>query len=399
MESIILIWDYKYLYTRLSTLNEFKKILLLENRRQDIFDRVAAGFFDEIVFIESFHDEDEMLRLVLEINKRTPVRAILAPLERTVEVAGWLRTQLGIFGICEEISKCTRNKYLMKERAKHHHVPVARYALASSRDELHEKLNEIGFPSVIKPIAGSGSRGVHVISKPADIPLDLPDKVLVESLLHGAEYHCDSVVNRSGNIIFSSVGQYLHNCIDTINSDLPVGTIVLPPDHSAVVGEILALNERVVRAFDIHSTVTHIEFIVAADDIYFCEVAVRIGGGPLIGQCIQEVYGVSIYDAFVDVQVYGTYDFRTSAQMSMYSGSVGFPIKKGKIKNISTEASYSKTPGLVKIKIDNRVGDILDFQKDSTAERTGYSIINSNSFEDLAATLSQVYRNFVLEVE
>lgn len=399
MESIVLIWDYEYIYTRISALNEFRKILILENKRQDIFNRLAAQVFDEIVFVESFHDKDEMFRLVSEINKRMPVRAILAPLERTVEVAGYLRTQLGIRGIHEETARYTRDKYLMKERAKACGIPVAQYAHASTRDELHEKLSEIGFPAVVKPIAGSGSRNVYVILKMDDIPKDLPDLVLAESFLRGTEYHCDAVVDGKGNIIFSSVGRYLHNCIDTIHSDRPTGTIVLPRDHSAVVGTIEILNERIVQAFEIISTVTHAEFIVVDETIYFSEIAARIGGGPLIGQCIQEVHGLSIYDAFVDVQVYGSHEYKVASQRPRYSGSVGFPIKKGKIKNISTEASYLATPGLVKIKIDNKVGDILAFQKDSTAERTGYSIINSDSFESLGATLRQVYRDFILDVE
>jgi len=82
--------------------------------------------------------------------------SFLEQLQVPVAVA---RDELGIPGMSAEVAGNFRDKNRMKTVLREAGLPVARQALVTSADDARRFVSQVGYPVVIKPIAGLGSRG------------------------------------------------------------------------------------------------------------------------------------------------------------------------------------------------------------------------------------------------
>jgi len=71
-----------------------------------------------------------------------------------------LSDRFGWIGPSKQTAHWGTNKYAMKCRFKECGIPIPYFSLVDSFEDLEEKINEIGYPVVIKPLDRSGSRGV-----------------------------------------------------------------------------------------------------------------------------------------------------------------------------------------------------------------------------------------------
>lgn len=201
--------------------------------------------------------------------------------ERLLLPAARLRDDLDVAGDRPDDVLPFRDKILMKEFLASRGIRVPRFAAYSTGAAL-ELLRE--FDSlVIKPRQGAGAQDVHFVKNPADID-DFEarfrgnlDDFEVEEYIEGQLYHIDSVVQDS-RVIAATAGRSLH-APTVFASQKHYWDIEVAPGE--LLDRLLTFNQQVISCHPGFTGVTHHEAFVTADDIVFCEIAARWGGGGI----------------------------------------------------------------------------------------------------------------------
>lgn len=407
METILFLVD-KRIQSKLKFLDHLsrhamKKILIIEEGFEE-GGGVPSGYFDEMYVIGDISNYSELESTIERLLDENDIEAIIATTENIIEVAGRLRTRFGIQGMQHNQATAVRNKWTMKEMARQHGILSPRSKVASTERELRACSTTIGFPCIIKPIAGWATIKTYRIEDQSQFDSFLNEwnnasqPMLVEEFITGKEFHIDSIVSNA-EVVFTSVSEYLFNCLDVIDNKRPLGSITHPSTSKDVlVTRLEGFNRQIIRALGITNSVCHAEMFVTEDGkIYFGEIAARIGGIAVIPPIVLNTHGVDLFQAAIDVEL-GDYTADLSKQTQKYTGMLSFPSAIGKVMNISSEQDFIGMEGIVSTTIPVKEGHVLSGGKD-TMSRSGFIVVEGTSFEEVRRRLMEASGRFRIVVE
>ena len=210
--------------------------------------------------------------------------------EPCVIPAAQLREAFGVSGMSVDAVLGFRDKAIMKARVEAAGLRVPRFARASSDAEILEAAERIGYPLIVKPIAGAGSNDTHMLESKRDLEAILPSlrhvgEVSVEEFIDGEEFTYDTVCI-DGVPVFESVAQYIPTPLDRRKHEWisPAQIIYRDPYQPALIDGV-ELGRGVIQALGMGTGFTHMEWFKKADgEVVFGEIGCRPGGGRLIDQ-------------------------------------------------------------------------------------------------------------------
>jgi ATP-grasp domain len=142
-----------------------------------------------------------------------------------------VRDALGIEGLTADIARNFRDKDRMKQVLRAAGVPVARSALASTRAELEAFVESIGFPVIVKPRAGLGTRATYRVTNKAElaeIPAPTATSPLqVEEFVRAREHTCETVTIK-GKPIWRSGTRYFPSPLEVLENPWIQYAVLLP---------------------------------------------------------------------------------------------------------------------------------------------------------------------------
>ncbi len=168
-------------------------------------------------------------------------RAISKAIGRVDRLVGFLeelqqpmadvRDALDIEGLRSETARNFRDKDRMKTVLRAAGVPVAKSALATSAKELEKIVEEIGFPVIVKPRAGLGTRATYRVTNRAElaaIPAPTPSSPLqVEEFVRAREHTCETVTIR-GEVVWRSGTRYFPSPLEVLETPWIQYAVLLP---------------------------------------------------------------------------------------------------------------------------------------------------------------------------
>ena len=207
--------------------------------------------------------------------------------EPGVVLAAKLRTRLGLPGQSVEQAVAFRDKETMKQvldragiRTPHHHR-------AASRAEVLVAAERIGYPLIVKPIAGAGSADTYLVAGPGELERALSavrhvPEVSVEEYIDGEEYTYDTIC-ADGRVLFENVCWYRPKPLVTrLNPWISQTAICLADLEGEEIAVGVDLGRRVLVALGFDTGFTHMEwFRNAAGEAVFGEIGARAPGGRL----------------------------------------------------------------------------------------------------------------------
>lgn len=231
------------------------------------------------------------------------VEHVVAIHEKDMLLAAQLREEHGLGGATVSETLNFRDKCRMKgalEAAGYTRLPRYR---AVDPDALTADWPWSG-PTVVKSRWGVGASEVRIADSAAAVRLAVAElsarghELEIEEYVPGRMYHCDSVVV-DGEVLFTAVCEYIANPGAFATGGV-AGSVIVPdgPLRTALLGE----NTTVLRMLGLTSGVTHVEFFHTPDgELVFCEAAARPGGGG-IDVIVEELYGVDLIRAAIEIQ-------------------------------------------------------------------------------------------------
>jgi formate-dependent phosphoribosylglycinamide formyltransferase (GAR transformylase) len=319
---------------------------------------------------------------------------------RIVGILENLQTQLamvrGHYGLPDgdpEAADRFRDKGRMKDALRAIGVPCARHARIKSEDEAWAFAAEIGFPIVLKPPAGAGSKSTYEIRDPSDLRRALGEmrphprnEVLGEEFLEGREYSFETICVR-GRPVFHSIGRYFPGPLEVTRTPWIQWVCVLPRDISGPwFDDVRRVGFEAVTKLGMGSGMTHMEWFRRTDGtVAVGEIAMRPPGAQFVS-LMTWAHDTDMYRAWaraaVDEAFDGPFERRHAVAIAYLRGP-----GSGRITAVDgVEEAQRKIGGLVVEAKLPQVGAM----KSSSYEGDGYAILRHPSDDVVLAAVKTV---------
>lgn len=235
-------------------------------------------------------DEEDVARRVEAWVRGRRVDRVESQWEPLVLLAARLRERLDVPGMTYDTVLGFRDKQLMKERIAAAGLRVPHSFRVRTADEARAAAKKVGFPLIIKPIAGAGSAHTYRVESRSDLEDVLRwtqhvPEVSVEEFVDGEEFTYDTVCI-DGEPVFENVAQYLPRPLEARSKEWisPIICTVRDLDQPKMRGG-LELGRKVLAALGMGTGFTHMEwYLTKKGEVVFGEIGCRPGGAHLVDQ-------------------------------------------------------------------------------------------------------------------
>lgn len=210
--------------------------------------------------------------------------------EPFVELAAELREHFGAQGMSVDVARGFRDKELMKQRVEAAGLRVPHHARARTVAEVREAAAWIGFPLILKPIAGAGSADTHRVNDADQLEAVLQatrhvEEVSVEEFVDGEEYTFDTICIDGEPAFFNICWYRPRPLIARTNEWISPQVVALRDVEDPRLRAGIELGRGVLRALKMGTGFTHMEWYRKPDgEVVFGEIGARVGGARLVDQ-------------------------------------------------------------------------------------------------------------------
>jgi biotin carboxylase len=241
-------------------------------------------------------DEDDVIERASAWLRGHEIDRVLTNWEPTVLLAARLRERWGIPGMSVDAVTGFRDKQLMKERVAAAGLRVPRSQRVTRTDPergvraMREAAERVGYPLIVKPIAGAGSADTYACRDAAQFEEVLRRtghvrEVSVEEYIEGEEFTYDTI-SINGRPAYENVAQYLPKPLEA-RSEEWISPVIITVRELAQpkIQKGVALGRQVLQALNMGDGFTHMEwFHTPKGEAVFGEIGCRPGGARLVDQ-------------------------------------------------------------------------------------------------------------------
>lgn len=235
--------------------------------------------------------------------------------EVTVDLSAEVREAFRLPGLHATQASWFRDKDAMRRVLERAGIRNPRFARAQGLDELRAAARRVGFPLIVKPLAGAGSANTHRVGSPAELEALLPSLAgvrlfMVEEFVRGDEYTFDALSHR-GEILYHSILRYRPTMLESRSQEwISPQNMVLRDLDTPLFRRAYELGRSVLGALEYPGGITHMEWFHTPDDeLVFGEIAARPPGG-MTGELMNRACDFDVYEAWADTVLRGRIDQR-----------------------------------------------------------------------------------------
>jgi ATP-grasp domain-containing protein len=253
---------------------------------------------DEVFLMPDLTRQQDVTYAVSYLCRSQVIDQIIALDEFDVETAAALREHLRLPGMGITATRNFRDKLVMREKTHQAGILVPDFTQVLNYEKLHEFMDRVPAPWVLKPRAEASSMGIKKVHHQDELwrlLYQLGDRqsyFLLERYVPGDVFHVDSVV-WDDNVAFANVSKYGRPPMNIYHEG---GVFVTRnvANNSEDAKALKKLNAQVIKALGLARGAAHAEFIQGHDDgqFYFLEIAARVGGAN-ISDLIEQATGVN----------------------------------------------------------------------------------------------------------
>jgi len=234
-------------------------------------------------------DEERTVETVARwlAERRVEVDLVECLWEPGVVLAARLRERLGVPGLRVEQAVRFRDKEAMKATLDAAGIRTPHHYRARTREQVRDAAARIGFPVIVKPIAGAGSADTWPAESDEELErvvdaMGHVEEVSVEEYVQGEELTFDAVC-ANGRVLFQNVAWYrVKPLFMRLHPWLSPTTVCFRDLGMEAVTCGVEMGHRVLRALELGSGMVHMEwFRTPQGEAVFGEIGARAPGGRL----------------------------------------------------------------------------------------------------------------------
>jgi ATP-grasp N-terminal domain/ATP-grasp domain len=258
----------------------------------------------------SLADEGAVLAVLQGLSRHVRIDQVECLWEPYMVLAARLREALGLPGMTVEQTLPFRDKELMKQRLDAAGIRTPWHASATTVAEIWETAERIGYPLIVKPIAGAGSADTYRVDSAAELTDVLPllrhvAQVSVEEFVEAEEFTYDTVC-AGGRVLFEHVLLYRPRPLEMAMHEWvsPVG-LSLRDLGVPYLQDGRRMGEQVLSALGFETGFTHMEWYRKPDgEVVFGEIGARPPGVRVVDMMNFNTDG-DLYVGWADAVVHG----------------------------------------------------------------------------------------------
>lgn len=269
---------------------------------------------DDLIAVPNDSGPALFIDLLAFLGRNRRIDRVIALEEFDVVTAALMREHLCLPGLSSSRAKIFRDKFLMAVHAQRAGIRVPEFVQLLNHEEVHEYMQRVPGPWVIKPRSDVSAIGIKKVEQPNDVWRTIEEMNARENLRERASYyvlarfipgevfHVDSLVN-DGKVVFAGTNQYgrppmqvAHQGGAYISRTVARGSA----DEKA----LFAVNKKLIKALGLERGATHAEFIKSDADgeFYFLEIAARVGGA-YIAEVLEAASGVNLWREWARLEI------------------------------------------------------------------------------------------------
>jgi hypothetical protein len=267
--------------------------------------------------VRTLWDEEAVIAAVTGWLGRRTIERVECLWEPGILLAARLREALGAPGLSLARSVPFRDKERMKQALDVAGIRTPRHRAARGARAIEEAAAAIGFPLIVKPIAGAGSADTHRVESARELERTLAvtshlDEVSVEEFVDGEEYTFDAI-SLAGVPAFHNIAWYRPRPLVARTEEWisPQVVALRDPDQPALASGI-EMGRRVLKALGFDTGFTHMEWYRKADgEVVFGEIGGRPPGAHQVDQ-MNYSCDIDVFRGWAEAVCFGTFSERVA---------------------------------------------------------------------------------------
>ncbi len=255
--------------------------------RYEHIDPELRALLDDFEYVPAVTHEKSLYEAVRRVQQRGPW---VDRLESTVEAhmlpVARVREATAIPGLTAGQVELCRDKFKMKQFLRERGIPCARNAAISNAADAHAFVADVGYPVILKPRDGAGAHSTYRLDSDAELAHALAETGLasgtafftMEEFIEGHEGFFDTLTV-DGRVVFEAVTHYYPNVLHAMRTRWISPQMVTTNRVEADGYDTLRrFGREVIRAFDLGTTATHMEWFMGPRGLSFSEIGSRPPG-------------------------------------------------------------------------------------------------------------------------
>ena len=267
--------------------------------------------------VRSFGDEAAVVEEIRGWLRGRSIDRVECMWERLMYLAATLRETFGVPGMNRAQTAVVRDKESMKQAVEDAGLRVPRHGRARTAGEAWEVVERVGYPAIVKPIDGAGSKDTYRCDDRDEFEAALQktrhvEELSVEEFIEGEELTYDTVC-ADGEVLFESVAWYRPKPMELAQSPwISMQNIVLRDISQEFPRPGVELGHGVLKALGFTTGFTHMEwFRTASGEAVFGEIGGRPPGARLV-HAINYSADVDLFTGWAEATCFGRLSQDTS---------------------------------------------------------------------------------------
>lgn len=236
----------------------------------------------------SLGDEGAVLAALQGLSRHARIDQVECLWEPYVVLAARIREHLGLPGMSVDQAVPFRDKERMKQVLDAAGIRTPRHAGVSTVHGVWEAAERIGYPLIVKPIAGAGSADTYRVDSQTELAEVLPmvrhvETLSIEEFIEGEEFTYDTVCG-AGDVLFENISWYRPRpLIQRSHEWVSPMTVALRDIEDDRLADGLTMGRDVLQALGFHAGFTHMEWYRKDDgEVVFGEIGARPPGARTV---------------------------------------------------------------------------------------------------------------------
>lgn len=287
------------------------RVIGMGDQARDQLPRVAAEALSAHLHVR-FGDDGALVQQVAEFAQRVPIHRVECLWEPYMILAARIRERLGLPGLTVEKTVPYRDKEVMKRVLDAAGIRTPHHYSATTVVQVVEAAETIGYPLIVKPIAGAGSESTYKVHSRDELDAILPGlrsvaEVSVEEFVEGDDMTFDTLCV-DGEVKHHSIATYIPRALFMKENEWvsPITLVYRDPEQP----ELAAGREmgfQVLKALGFRTGYTHMEWYrTPSGEAVFGEIGARSPGAGLV-DLINYAADIDTYAGWAECVVHGRF--------------------------------------------------------------------------------------------
>lgn len=264
------------------------RVIGIGERPVEYLDDEVKSWLHDYVQVRSVVHEPSMLEAVKLIQGQLWVDRIEATVEAHIMPVAAVREARRIPGTTVKTAYLCRDKPAMKDALRAAGIPCAQSTRAESPADARDFAATVGYPLIIKPPAGAGASGTYKVNDDAELEGVINESglrdgqaVAIEEFIEGHEGYIDTL-SIDGDVRHEFITHYYPNVLEAMRERW-ISPQMITTNRIEAPGyvEVREMTRKVIKALDIGTSATHMEWFYGPKGLKFSEIGCR---PPGVGQ-------------------------------------------------------------------------------------------------------------------